>query len=254
MVCRPTSRRGFTLIELLVVITIIALLISLLLAAVFKALSSVDRVKNRNDISQISAAIAAFKRTFEVDYMPSKINLAAGVGTQDYEYLHRVFPHLPDGYNSWAALGTLEGDQCIVFFLGGLQQGNACYGFSSNPKDPWAAPTPGEIRKGPFYDFKLNRLQMKGKALTYLDVYGTPYAYFSTYGTSNSYNGNDCSFAKPYMQSATEYVKPDSFQIISAGTDRTFGPGGLYNPATLATGAGRDDIANFATGPLGSSN
>ncbi|MBY0527745.1 MAG: hypothetical protein K2R98_30385, partial [Gemmataceae bacterium] len=153
------------------------------------------------------------------------------------------------------------GDQVLVFLLGGYQTGGACYGFSSDPKDPWKATVAGEIRKGPYYDFKLNRLKSVAhtsgsSALCYLDVYGTPFAFFGSYGASNNYNANDCTTigAKPYMQSATEYIKPESFQIISAGPNKKFGPGGLYNPATIAATDGRDDVSNFATSNLGSSN
>jgi prepilin-type N-terminal cleavage/methylation domain-containing protein len=251
---KHARRSAFTLIELLVVITIIALLVSLMLAAIFRALAVVKDVQNRNDISQIADAIAAFKRANEVDYIPSKIDLT-GATQADNDYLGRVFPQLPVGYAAWSGLGTLQGDQCIVFFLGGYQSGGACSGFSSDPKNPWQAPAAGEIRKGPYYDFKVARLRaVNGTALSYMDVFGfQPFAYFTSYGTSNSYVTTDCSAigAKPYLQSTGVYMKPDSFQLLSAGPDGQWGPGGLYNPATLRGGTGADDSSNFAPGRLG---
>jgi prepilin-type N-terminal cleavage/methylation domain-containing protein len=241
-------RSAFTLVELLVVIAIIAILASLLLAGVMKALSVVKDVQNRNDISQLAAAVSSFKQTFGVDYMPSSFNPA---GASDQFYMTRLFPQVPAGY-AWP--GPLEGEECLVFFLGGLQQGGQCYGFSSNPRDPLAAPTAGEIRKGPFFDFKANRLMpVAGHTFpSYLDVYGfKPYAYFSTYGTTNSYQATDCASlgVAPYLQSAGAYLKPDSFQIISAGKDMQFGPGGVVWPGVTG-GPGADDIANFSAARL----
>jgi prepilin-type N-terminal cleavage/methylation domain-containing protein len=241
-------RSAFTLIELLVVITIIALLCSLLLAAVFRALTVVKEVQNRNEISQLAAAVASFKQTFNVNYLPSSLDPST---PQGQFYLQTLYPQAPP---NWAP-GPLQGHQCLVFFLGGLQQGGGCYGFSSNPQNPMAAPTAGEIRKGPFFDFNATRL--KPNYGGYLDIYGVqPYAYFSTNGTINSYNPADCSLTAPYYYSAGNYVKPDSFQIISAGANMVFGPGGQWTPGSVPAqgSAGGDDIANFATGRLSNLN
>jgi hypothetical protein len=100
----------------------------------------------------------------------------------------------------------------------------------------------------------------------YLDIYGTPYAYFlARHGNQNNYF-KDCPALcgqtfLPYIQSqkttpalAVSYYRPNSFQIISAGRDRTFGTGGLYVQGTGATGVGvndRDNLTNFAQSTLG---
>jgi len=44
---------------------------------------------------------------------------------------------------------------------------------------------------------------------------------------------------RPYLASPGRYVKEQGFQIISAGRDGMFGPGGADNPAT---GVGADDM------------
>src|SRR5262249_15607669 len=84
---------------------------------------------------------------------------------------------------------TLEGDQCLVFFLGGIPatvNGVAdCTGFSRNLHNPAAAA--GE-RISPFYEFKSSRLVRRhgNPFYSYLDAYGEqPFAYFSAYGRSN---------------------------------------------------------------------
>jgi hypothetical protein len=51
---------------------------------------------------------------------------------------------------------------------------------------------------------------------------------------------------------ATAYWNPNSFQIISAGKDQAFGPGGLWGTNNPASGPGADDISNFSSSKLGS--
>ena len=57
-----------------------------------------------------------------------------------------------------------------------------------------------------------------------------------------------------------QYWNPRSFQIISAGPDKAFGPGGipdvngvpaLWGPGNPAVGAGEDDLSNFHDARLG---
>src|SRR5262249_1485200 len=46
---------------------------------------------------------------------------------------------------------TLEGHQCLVFFLGGIPVNGVCTGFSSNPANPALPRTPVEQARGPYY-------------------------------------------------------------------------------------------------------
>jgi general secretion pathway protein G len=101
---------------------------------------------------------------------------------------------------------ALEGDQCLVFFLGGIpiDKGNGTYamdGFGKNPQNPAAAP-----RGGPTFDFKSSRLRARGASQfqqygnaagdrgfpSFFDPYygeaypaSKPYAYFSAFGRKN---------------------------------------------------------------------
>jgi general secretion pathway protein G len=257
---------GFTLVELLVVIFIIALLMALVLAGVLRAWSVGKNADNDKDLRLMASSAAQFNLE-RGQYPPSRITLAKFGGQvkqidpQSYATMEALFPEAMDTWNTtgidWLpgqpGPVMLEGHQCLVFFLGGIPVNGVCTGFSSNPANPALPRTPGEKRRGPYYPFDPSRLKpMANGCLAYLDAFGQPYAYFCANG-SNNYNANDCASLglAPYRLSATEYVYPDTFQLISGGGNAVFGPGGLYDPKTIAAGPGRDDIANFAAGPLG---
>lgn len=258
---RPGPRAGFTLVELLVVITIIAILFALTSAAVVKALGKGDEVRTRNDISQLSSAIQAYKTHFAVAYLPSTFTIRNTYAASDPDivYLKSVWPRLavtaggtPANptitVNSWgpflsaAATATtpLTGNQCLVLFLGGP---DGVSGFSNSPTNPMAT---GGNRIGPFFDFPQDRLA--GSApFRFNDVFGTPYVYFSTRQAANDYpiNANNTVVGTsvvtptgtytvyPYQISgniptATTITTPrvwaskSGFQIISAGKNQGF--------------------------------
>jgi prepilin-type N-terminal cleavage/methylation domain-containing protein len=146
--------------------------------------------------------------------------------------------------------GTLlTGVDSLAYFLGG-----------SRPAFPgWHPAMPvyptGSTKKGPYFDFAPDRFA--GNA--FLDPFKTPYAYMASgasgYPTSVTVvtaSGNQT--VSPYKLAASRFVNPDSFQLISAGQDLTFGPGDVWAAGTGAyapTGVGADDIANFNGAPLG---
>jgi prepilin-type N-terminal cleavage/methylation domain-containing protein len=190
---RATTRRaGFTLIELLVVIAIIAVLVSLTAAAVFKISGKADELVARHEISNLAAALEAFKTQMKVDWVPSRIRLRENLDdyitgikngdpldAESWAFLKKVFPkitgtpylpnpaqvpHWVDWNNNGQLDGAvdLEGHQCLIFFLGGIPDGpwnghpNSVNGFATNPSNPAATTTD---RIGPFYrDFKSDRL------------------------------------------------------------------------------------------------
>jgi type II secretory pathway pseudopilin PulG len=324
-------------VELLVVIAIIAVLVSLISAAAMRVLVKVDELKTRSEISQLSVAIQDFQTRYRVNYIPSRIvlredgmyDMSDPVQADSYAYLTRLWPRLSVAPGvtypvDWNDNGSpipdppvvLTGDQCLVFFLGGIQSSTPsphCLGFSTNERNP--AQTTGD-RVGPFYDFKSSRLCLTPQQInyqteqnpplfssngyySYLDPYGSrPYAYFSAYGKRNGYNRyygfgiiragtsgsvSDCEMIgnelwpycdRPFQDNITnlpvpnvEYYNPTTFQIISAGRDKQFGPGGApsatdpnvhgyyWVPGMPMTGTllslERDEITNFYDRLLG---
>ncbi len=301
---RNRPRQGFTLIEMLVVILIIAVLVALTAGVVLKILGKGPEVQRRSDISQLSDAIAQFRQVFKLtEPPPSRFALRMDITAYTTDkleaesklFLQKIFSYrigldqngnkIPLAWAGYDASGNpipfaqptyLSGDQCLVFFLGGITDGSppVCQGFSSNSRNPTAQ---GGERKGPFYNFESNRLVQSNGFYSYNDPYGTQarpnvYAYFSSYKTNNGYNrykdasGNpvsDCAnpnlnpplYVWPYYSSAGKYYNPKSFQIISAGKDLSFGcndPNSRpWSPGNLSDSKMEDDLSNFYDYVLG---
>lgn len=282
---RKPERRGFTLLELLVVIAIIAVLVSLTAAAVMRFIVKGDELRARHDMTQLQGGLESFKTQFNVTWIPSRIRIREDLTTYNpndpYEaeslaYLKKLFPKL--GTNAvtqvdWNGNGSLdgpvdlEGDQCLVFFLGGIPTISGgvpgCLGFSTNPSNPAAV---GGDRL-PHFEFRSDRLVLQPPGsqrvpngfYSYLDAFGkNVYAYFSAYKKSNGYNRywsytaalnngvglSDCPSLRsdapggygvwPYaieLGATPRYHNPETYQILCAGPDGTFGTG------TIITGA-----------------
>jgi general secretion pathway protein G len=246
-------RTGFTLIELMVVIVVIAVLVALLLPAISRSITYANQVRARQEINQLENAIQSFEATFKVDYIPSTIKLCAlqssyGATQLDIDsqsYLLKLFPKLSNSGSPWkgtaltggvayvrwtmdstaawssTSSAVLEGHQCLVFFLGGIQTSTGsspnlqygCLGFSTDPLDPSDFYSTNATAMPRSFDFEPKRLvqwsSVSGLSattynshfLSYTDPISNntsttssfakgaqPYAYFSAYKTPNGYN------------------------------------------------------------------
>jgi hypothetical protein len=262
------------------------------LGALSRAQEAIRRSECVSDISGLSIAVANFKSTFEARYLPSRIKLSE-TGNYDMNKpldresamaLVQVFGTRfePKSKNDWNGNGkidqpdqsgdvVLEGDQCLVFFLGGIKG----KGFSTSARNPASDSQP---RHPPFFDFPQDRLAPNGNEasklgyLSFRDVYGKNfYAYFTTkngLGDCNTLGDTDCPTLSvwPYVSALKpmpRYLNSTSFQILCAGPDGKFGQGSVL-PDGLTWSAdepdktyppgsdGADDMSNFYSKPLGS--
>jgi prepilin-type N-terminal cleavage/methylation domain-containing protein len=260
---RWTERRAFTLIELMMVVAIIGVLASLLLAAIFRIRPVAEELEAHREIVGLHNAIISFStdaRFGNVGYLPSQCD-PSGADPVSMSYIKKVWPYSLGGLALPQAM--LEGDQCLVLFLGGPKNG----GWAVDAVDPTAT-YGNRIR---FYEFDAARLKdIHGNGyMSYLDRWGTPYAYFSPMRESITWQQpgylQDCKkigqmFTKNPGQGLTAYlgVNLNSFQIICAGRDKFFGQhgatwtGGNAQTTYPTIDPGHDDLTNFCNTKMGS--
>jgi len=263
---------GFTLIELIVVIGIITILASLLLAAITKVRDAGPRVRTKDEIGQMSLAVENFKATYQVQYVPTCLYLTnnynaaptSQILVDSRQYMSRVWPKATWGGGNVA----LDGNQVLVFLLGGMQQ----KGFYNSPNQPFQVPADGTVAKGPFFDFKAERLdaqnhyhdfywdgQTADRSIYYYfssnagsdyDYFGKKYYYIAPDGSQNPdpvanqfpgvkrEGGYGNPNADPTLNTVIaplrgldgRFLNPNGFQIISPGKDRHPGRGSPCNP------------------------
>ena len=278
------TRAGFTLIELLVVIAIIAVLVSLISAAVFYAFFFMSDTTARSEIAGLDQAVQAFKGKYGC-YPPSQLRLCtnasdytnpknpknpspASYGGAQFDldslaFISRVWPNIGAFSNiNWAGNGNavdeiLEGDQVLVFFIGGIPSpsgGSFTFTGFATGKDPSATGNVG--RNGPFYTFPSARMFLRrgSNFPSFKDAYKQqPYLYFSSNNRRGGYNpylpsvfiqptnlsnttgGGTASVMAYYQvaqtpsplfpkasQSPGQYVNADNWQILCAGRDGNF--------------------------------
>jgi prepilin-type N-terminal cleavage/methylation domain-containing protein len=287
---RRNQRGAFTLVEMVVVLLIIAIMASLVVSVTVNVTNQMTQAQTRTEISQLEVALRAFMSDYGLSDPPPSyliLNETSPLSTPSAAFLQKVFGKNlgAQGSVDWNGDGvpngpwTLEGEQCLVFYLGGIPTtpglgGFSPQGFSTNNMNP---AMPGGKRKGPYYTFQVARLvpltsynPAASPFPVYLDPWQVkigpkPYAYFSSNGINNGYTGANCVSigAAPYfITGTTQFTNPNTYQIISAGKDGVFGTAGWIpasgvppvppsNPNAAGQPAGADDQANFSSTLLG---
>jgi len=209
------ARRGFTMIELIVVIMIILVLAAFLLPAVTSALGKARLVQQVDDMGKLSAGLDAFKSRYGT-YPPSRIrlregtayNTSEGFDAHSLKMLKLIWPSfnpmtvagpagdpntatVPTGRrylwccdvpgkgtdpNQWTGTYELEGDECLVFFLGGIAEFDRSlpsptiilHGFTKRANDPSGIPNVNipatQTRDIPLVEFDAKRLFVRAGA------------------------------------------------------------------------------------------
>lgn len=279
-------RSGFSLIELLMVIVIISILMALILPAIRGARVRAQIAAVSTEITKLDQAIAAFKNKYGVE-PPSSLNIptsATGWAPEDRQKITRVWDQFDfttlGGLGSYPATGAhLNGAECLVLFLGGINNGTATnpvlIGFSNNPRTPWDKAAANRVN--PFYDgfdpARLSDVDGDGSVefLDSLPDQTIPYLYFSSQGksyrkTNNATNYDDFDVhggPNNPKDMTSIYLMPDGktpqrsggYQIISPGLDALYGVGGVYKDSnstelTGTRGMEADNITNFSNGPM----
>jgi prepilin-type N-terminal cleavage/methylation domain-containing protein len=274
---RAGQRAGFTLVELLVVIAIISILVALIGVAIFAALRQGPDALARQEIAQLGNAIESCKASLAgvgnpLPYLPSSLTLREDNNYQPADaatvaFLKKAFPGIDltlatvaggkgagidwNGDGTISVSGTtpmvLEGEQCLVFWLGGIK---GTMGFNNNPTNP--GNLGGPTFRPTYYTFPLNRLAPGSNGFPiFVDPYnsGKPYLYFSSGKAGNDYTLDCPSFGvSPYKSLSGQFINPKGFQIICAGKDGFFGPGDVWNGWGQSNpNNGSDDLANFSS-------
>ena len=276
---QPKLHRGFTLLELLVVIVIISVLMSLILPA----LSSVRRraavVAVQTEMKQIEQALTMFESRFG-SLPPSNLTIPisgnpGAWGAASRSAVRSMWPQFDFASNGGLGNTTaihLNGAECLVFFLGGVQSGDeeapVLSGFSKNASQPWVA---SQSPEGPFMEFDLSRISDVDEDGPYeyrseIDPV-VPLLYLSSRGKRYNATNDTSSFPNddydvfsddPARNMSSCYLnadgttpqRPDSFQLIHAGEDGRYGTGGVFpSPDEFSNRREeRDNITNFSDG------
>ena len=269
------QRRAFTVIELLVVISIIAILMAIVAPVLSGVMQSARNAKMRSEIIGLGNGVDDFHASYGV-HPPSRItlyerasdwNLPAAARSR--AELRRIFGlsfdfsknRDIDGDGVLNETHHLSGQECLVFFLGGLPRGSGAsirlIGLSKSKSDPFKG---GGSSRTVFFEFDPARLVDTDNDgfPEYADQFGTgvPIAY---YRDDKPYDVSHCPGA--LTVSTYHFLDPSSpyrpYQIVVAGRDGLFGEGGPYasdNPQDFlkdARAVEQDNMTNFHASRLG---
>ena len=232
-------RSAFTLVELLVVIVILSMLASLITVASMRGMSAARNARIKFEVDLLHTAIMSYKNEYGT-YPPCFDASGYGSAATSVAVKHvaRLFPRCGDVPAQFAAISapTLNPANALVAWLSG---------YTNDPTKP-LYPAASRQSRFSFDKSRLDSQQLifyaSGKQSSpyiYIQAaeYGNPWpssAYPYTVGTTTYTIPPNTYFAQPttgkYV-SGGPFANSDSFQILSAGQDETFGTD--------------DDLSNF---------
>lgn len=261
-------RAGFTLVELLMVIVIIAILLALIVPAAQGVIATAREREVAAELTGLETGCSKFKARYG-ENPPSAVTLyeqANAWTPASRAVMRKVFGSTfrfdisrdINGNGNSTDVITMTGDQCLVFFLGGLPDYSGgslnLIGFSNSKSNPFSR---GGSRIKFYEDFDSNRLLVRsGQTMpSYYDRLnlpadgGAPLCYFSKTRTGR-YEPGDCA-GGIYHQGNINAPWKD-VQIVSPGRDHAIGGGGAWNEDSSAGigAADQDNITNFSGGIL----
>jgi prepilin-type N-terminal cleavage/methylation domain-containing protein len=250
----PADRRsrrpaGFTLVELLVVIMIIALLAALVTPAVMRARTTARNAAIKAEIDMLHMAIMNYKSDYgsfppAVDPNPTQ---STATLSPAQKHLQRLFPRCTTitGNNQFNGAGAITTTNALASWL---------YGYTGDPSSPMQPPA----NRKKLFDFDQSRINTADGSYFPSGKRGSPYIYID----SASYNLVPYDTAKlgtagaqrvpatppatgtakdfgtavppPSSPAPQPFFNADTFQILCAGQDETFGTD--------------DDLSNFWKG------
>jgi prepilin-type N-terminal cleavage/methylation domain-containing protein len=232
-----SGRPGFTLVELLAVILIIGLIAALLTPVIMQSLAKARNAAIKSEIDMLHMAIMNYKN--EYGSFPPANDTIGGVSGNVNKHIQRIFPRVPNANLATATqIANVGVDTAIVIWL---------TGYTTNPTDPIANANPTLVRQK-LFDFDQSRitgfqyapsgkpsspyLYINSAAYSSLpyDVVNTPLVFGAM---RQSYAGDASPFTNVGAE-ANPWANPDTFQILCAGRDETFGTD--------------DDLSNFWPG------
>ena len=233
-------RSAFTLVELLVVIGIIALLAAIVTPAVMRAQATARNAAIRAEIAMLHMAIMNYKN--EYGSFPPCDGVTLTGTSASTKHLQRLFPRCTNAVTelqttfSSTSVAKVSPSNSLTFWLSGYTD------------DPTAPLTNGVRNK--LFDFDSSRVDAqtgyywpRGKSRSW-------YVYFDSKSyLTYPYDAADLSqvraqrvpatppsttTAAAFTSASQPFSNPDTFQILCAGTDETFGTD--------------DDLSNFWPG------
>jgi prepilin-type N-terminal cleavage/methylation domain-containing protein len=270
LTCRlPSPRAAFTLVELLVVIGIIATLAALVTPAVMRAQSAARNAAIKAEIDMLHMAIMNYKNEYG-SFPPCVDRLYRGPDSSAWQnqyppgppageavsHLRRLFPRCnavnaelnAASVNDPSRTSRTSADELWLAYLYApnpppadadlhLNPHNAIVAWLGGYSSQSNAPLTGAGRRK-LFDFDQSRVSSSPSPLNFYSPSGkpnAPYIYIdASHYSAFLYAGVPNNIPGAERRIPSEFFNPDSFQILCAGRDETFGTD--------------DDLSNFWPG------